>query len=72
MRNAGPTEQWITNVRARLAARRNGRPSTKAGAVRALWPEIEQALQNGFSTMLAPERNECGRAVVNNERPILG
>jgi hypothetical protein len=32
---------------ARLAARRNGRPSTKAGAVRALWPEIEQALQNG-------------------------
>lgn len=47
MRNAGPTEQWIPNVRDRLAARRNGRPTTKAGAVRALWPEIEQALQNG-------------------------
>ena len=47
MWNADPTDQWITNVRARLAARKNGRPSTKAGAVRALWPEIQQALQNG-------------------------
>jgi hypothetical protein len=47
MRNADLTDQWITNVRARLAARKNGRPSTKAGAVRALWPEIQQALQNG-------------------------
>ena len=47
MRNADPREQWITNVRARLAARKNGLPSTKVGAVRALWPEIEQALQNG-------------------------
>ena len=47
MRNADDTDQWITNVRARLAARKNGRPSTKAGAVRALWPEIQQALQNG-------------------------
>src|SRR4028118_180717 len=47
MRNAGPQEQWITNVRTRLAPRRNGRPSMRAGAVRALWPEIEQALQNG-------------------------
>jgi hypothetical protein len=47
MRNADQTDQWIMNVRARLAARKNGRPSTKAGAVRALWPEIQQALENG-------------------------
>lgn len=47
MPNGDHIDQWITNVRARLAARKNGRPSTKAGAVRALWPEIQEALQNG-------------------------
>ena len=47
MRNADQLDEWITSVRARLAARRNGRPSTKAGAVRALWPEIQQALESG-------------------------
>ena len=36
MRNADQIDEWITSARARLAARRNGRPSTKAGAVRAL------------------------------------
>lgn len=47
MRNADAPEQWITDARARLTARKNGRPATKIGAVRALWPEIQQALQNG-------------------------
>ena len=47
MRNANQIDEWITNARARLAARRNGRPSTKAGAVRALWPEIQRALESG-------------------------
>jgi hypothetical protein len=47
MRNADQLNEWITSARARLAARRNGRPSTKAGAVRALWPEIQQALKSG-------------------------
>jgi hypothetical protein len=47
MRNADQLDEWITSARARLAARRNGRPSTKAGAVRALWPEIQQALESG-------------------------
>ena len=47
MRNADQIDEWITSARARLAARRNGRPSTKAGAVRALWPEIQRALESG-------------------------
>ena len=40
---------WIQQARARLAARENQKPVTKAGAVRALWPEIERALKNGQS-----------------------
>lgn len=47
MRNSEQFDEWITGARARLAARRNGRPTTKSGAIRALWPEIQQALQSG-------------------------
>src|SRR3954449_762623 len=47
MRNDDLSTQWIKTVRTSLAARKNGRPSTKAGVVRALWPEISAAIQNG-------------------------
>ena len=47
MANGEHSDQWITNARARLAAWRKGRPRTKVGAVRSLWPEIEQAIQDG-------------------------
>lgn len=39
-------DDWIVRARARLAARKNGRPSTKTGTIRALWPEIQQALDS--------------------------
>src|SRR5579863_2086161 len=35
---------WIGPVRNRLAAHRAEKPTTKAGQIRALWPEIEAAL----------------------------
>lgn len=47
MRNSEQFDEWIIRARARLAARRNGRPTTKSGAIRALWPEIQQALHSG-------------------------
>src|SRR5215218_8779108 len=47
MRNLEQFDEWIVRARARLAARRNGRPTTKSGAIRALWPEIQQALHSG-------------------------
>ena len=47
MRNSEQFDEWIVGARARLAARRNGRPTTKSGAIRALWPEIQQALHSG-------------------------
>ena len=47
MRNSEHVDEWIVRARARLAARINGRPTTKSGAIRALWPEIQQALQSG-------------------------
>ncbi len=40
---------WIVQVRTRLARRRMEKPATKAGQVRALWAEIEAALQGGQS-----------------------
>ena len=40
---------WLTDTRARLVQRRGEKPATKAGQVRALWPEIEAALQGGQS-----------------------
>jgi hypothetical protein len=41
------SENWIGNARRRLAGWRVKKPETKAGQVRALWPEIEVALQDG-------------------------
>jgi len=40
---------WIGPVRNRLAAHRAEKPTTKAGQIRALWPEIEAALAGGQS-----------------------
>jgi len=42
-------ENWITQARARLARRRTEKPATKAGQIRALWPDIESALEGGQS-----------------------
>ena len=42
-------ENWIGLVRNRLAAHRAEKPATKAGQIRALWPEIEAALSGGQS-----------------------
>lgn len=47
-----PTEiaqEWITPTRKRLAQRRGGKPATKAGQLRALWPEIRAAIAEGQS-----------------------
>ena len=40
---------WLYDVRARLKARGNRRPETKARVVLALWPEIRAALESGQS-----------------------
>ena len=40
---------WITDARSRLALRRAEKPTTKAAQIRALWPDIEAALEVGQS-----------------------
>jgi hypothetical protein len=40
---------WIILARSRLAQRRAEKPATKAGQIRALWPEIDAALAGGQS-----------------------
>jgi hypothetical protein len=40
---------WFTQARTRLALRRAEKPATKAGQIRALWPDIEAALAVGQS-----------------------
>ena len=40
---------WTTESRLRLARRRSKKPDTKAGQIRALWPEIAAALEGGQS-----------------------
>jgi len=40
---------WAVLARSRLARRRAEKPSTKAGQIRALWPDIEAALTVGQS-----------------------
>lgn len=42
-------DRWIIESRLRLARRRAEKPATKAGQIRALWPEIVAALENGQS-----------------------
>jgi hypothetical protein len=39
--------EWIARVRSRLALRCAEKPATKAGQIKALWPEIEAALDSG-------------------------
>jgi hypothetical protein len=41
--------EWATLARSRLARRRAEKPTTKAGQIRALWPDIEAALAVGQS-----------------------
>ncbi len=40
---------WVTLARARFARHRTEKPATKAGQIRALWPDIEAALEGGQS-----------------------
>jgi len=40
---------WAAESRLRLARRREKKPVTKAGQIRALWPEISAALEGGQS-----------------------
>jgi hypothetical protein len=40
---------WVTHARTRFARRRTEKPATKAGQIRALWPDIEAALEGGQS-----------------------
>jgi hypothetical protein len=42
-------QEWIADTRARLAQRRRRKPATKAGQLRALWPEIRAAISEGQS-----------------------
>jgi hypothetical protein len=44
---ANRTDNWIEIARARMAAKGKVKPATKAGAVRALWPAIQAAIENG-------------------------
>jgi hypothetical protein len=41
------SSNWISQTRSRLALRRSEKPATKAGQIRALWPDIEAALAVG-------------------------
>jgi hypothetical protein len=42
-------DQWIARARQNLATRRGEKPLTKAGQLRAVWPEIQIALDDGQS-----------------------
>lgn len=41
--------RWIAETKNRLAQRRGKKPSTKAGQLRAIWPEIRTAIAEGQS-----------------------
>jgi hypothetical protein len=47
--NADNSTEWMIQARSRLARRRAEKPATKAGQIRALWPDIEAALSVGQS-----------------------
>ena len=40
---------WVSHARARFGRHRTEKPATKAGQIRALWPDIEAALEGGQS-----------------------
>jgi hypothetical protein len=42
-------DEWIGRVRKRLATRRGEKPVRKAGQLRALWQEVQSALDDGQS-----------------------
>ena len=42
-------QQWIAETRHRIAQRRGKKPATKAGQIRALWPELRVAITDGQS-----------------------
>ena len=46
-RGADNSLNWISQTRSRLALRRSEKPATKAGQIRALWPDIEAAIAVG-------------------------
>ena len=48
-RDADNSANWVLQSRIRLAQRRAEKPATKAGQIRALWPDIEAALAVGQS-----------------------
>ena len=45
----GHLDEWIASTRRHLATRRGEKPLTKVGQLRALWPEIQLALDDGQS-----------------------
>jgi len=49
MSKSDTSDSWISAARRRLAARSMEKPATKAGQIRALWPEIHAALDCGQS-----------------------
>ena len=48
-RDWGTSSDWFSQAHARFARHRTERPATKAGQIRALWPDIEAALAGGQS-----------------------
>lgn len=48
-RDWGTSSDWFSLARARFARHRTEKPATKAGQIRALWPDIDAALQGGQS-----------------------
>ena len=43
-RDWGTTSTWFSLARARFPRHRTEKPATKAGQIRALWPDIEAAI----------------------------
>ena len=66
-RSQHPTLQ---NARARLAALREKKPGTKAGQIRALWPDIQAVLDAGHSLKSVCECLEADRIKITV--PALG
>ena len=45
--DADSSPNWISQTRSRLTLRRSEKPATKAGQIRALWPDIDAAIAVG-------------------------
>jgi hypothetical protein len=48
-RDWGTSSDWFSHAHARFVRHRTEKPATKAGQIRALWPDIDAALQGGQS-----------------------